>query len=145
MKYKRNHKALFIASLTFMLLFSASFLIMPLASALSFGGSNVLLMINGLWFWITGILAGGTFLAANRKRKSVSVDNNSRPGILCFCLNPWAKIADCTFVASILGLTVTIIFASQIFFVFILASLTVFSFLMHCVLNGRNFKYLTEQ
>lgn len=144
MKCKRNHKALFIASLTFMFLFSASFLIMPLASALSFGGNNILLMVTGLWFWLTAILSGVTFLLANRNRKSVSTDNRSRPGILCFCLNPWAKIADCAFGASLLGLTVTILFALQNNFVFILASLSVFSFLLHCVLNGKNFKFLTE-
>jgi len=145
MKGKQNYKTLFITSLGFMFLFSGSFLIMPLASAWSLGGNNILILITGLWFWLTAILAGVTFLLINRKRKALTIDNKGNPGIICFCMNPWAKIADFAFGASLLGLTVTVIFAMQTYFIFILSSLSVFSFLMHCVLNGKNFKFLTEQ
>jgi len=139
-----NHKVLLIESSIFMFLFSTSFLIMPIASGLSLSGDNLLLTVTALWFWLSAILASITFLLANRKRKAASSPAKFRPGIFRFFQNPWAKMADTAFGVSLIGLIVVLLVASQSYFTFIFVSLSVFTFLMHCVMNGKNFQYFVE-
>ncbi len=139
-----NPKMLLIESSIFMFLFSTSFLIMPLASELSLSGDNFLLTVTALWFWLSAILSGITFLLANKKRKAATGTIKSRPGIFCFFKNPWAKLADAAFGVSLSGLILVTITASKSYLPYILVSLSVFTFLMHCVLNGKNYQYAIE-
>ena len=139
-----SHKMLLIESSIFMFLFSISFLIMPLASGLSLNGDNFLLTMTALWFWLSAILAGITFLLANKKGMTATSSIQSRPGIFCFFKNPWAKLADSGFGVSLSGFILVTIAASNSYLPYILVSLSVFTFLMHCVLNGKNFQYAIQ-
>ena len=146
MKQKQTQKILLFLSIVFMFLFSASFLLMPIASQINFQGKSILMFINGLWFWITGIIAMILFIIVNQSRKKQlkntnEIDNN-KSGFICFFTNSWAKAADCLFLISLIGLIILIIILPQSYFVFIFAFITVFAFLMHCVLNGKNYKYI---
>jgi len=143
MRKLHNYNKLLISSMLFMFLFSTSFLMMPIASGLGLSGDPSLLYITGLWFWLSAVLAGITFVLANKKRKTADVNRN-RPGIFCFLKNQWAKLADSAFGVSLFGLVLVLIVASQSYFTFIFVFLSVFTFLMHCVLNGKNFQYLVE-
>lgn len=139
-----NPKMLLIESSIFMFLFSTSFLIMPLASELSLSGDNFLLTVTALWFWLSAILSGITFLLANKKRKAATGTMKSRPGIFCFFKNPWAKLADSAFGISLSGFILVTIAAPKSYLLYILVSLSVYTFLMHCVLNGKNYQYAIE-
>ena len=145
MKQKQISKILFL-SIMFMFLFSISFLIMPIASQKSFEGKPILLILNGIWFWLTGIISLILFMIANKRRKKqiqdISNIENNKPGILQFFSNIWAKVADCLFLLSLIGLIIFIIILPQSYFLFVFAFFSVFTFLMHCVLNGKNFKYI---
>ena len=120
MRNKRSHKTLKIASLSLSGLFSASFLMMSTASALSFYGDNALL--------VTTVSAGCI----------------SKPSIFCLFKKAWVKIADYALIASLLGVIPVMVFALHNYFIYVSMSLSVLSLLMHCVLNGKNFKYLSE-
>lgn len=146
MKQKQNQKILLFTSIMFMFLFSASFLLMPIASQRSLEGKSIVLLINGLWFWITGIIALILYMIINQNRKkqlrNINDIENTKSGIIQFFSNSWAKAVDCLFLVSLIGLIIFIIILPQSYFVFIFAFISVFTFLMHCVLNGKNFKYI---
>lgn len=146
MKQKAVAKILFFVLITFMFLFAASFLIMPVASKSSLEGKPDLLLWNGIWFWTTGLSSLTLFGIVNRGRKKQLKGRtnlkNGKKGIICFFSNVWAKAADGAFFASFIGLVIFVVFFPQSYVVFILAFTSVFTFLMHCMLNGENFKYI---
>lgn len=146
MKQKAIPKILFFVLIVFMFLFAASFLVMPVASQSSFEGTPALLLWNGIWFWTTGLGSLTLFGIVNQGRKKQlkgRMDSKNRKmGIICFFSNVWAKAADGAFVASFIGLVVFAVFFPQSYMVFIFAFISVFTFLMHCMLNGENFKYI---
>lgn len=148
MKQKSALKILFFVLIVFMFLFAASFLIMPAASKNSLEGKQTLLLWNGIWFWTTGLSSLILFGIINQGRKKQlkgrSNSKNRKRGIICFFSNVWAKAADGAFVASFIGLIVFKVFLTQSYMVFLFAFLSVFTFLMHCMLNGENFKYIWE-
>ncbi len=146
MKRKVAPKILFFVLIAFMFLFAASFLVMPVASKRSLEGKPTLLLWNGIWFWTTGLSSLTLLGIVNRERKKQlkgrTNSKNRKMGIICFFSNVWAKAADGAFVASFIGLVVFAVFFPQSYMVFIFAFISVFTFLMHCMLNGENFKYI---
>lgn len=146
MKQKAVPKILFFVLIAFMFLFAASFLVMPVASKRSLEGKPALLLWNGIWFWTAGLSSLTLFGIVNRGRKKQlkgrTNSKNRKMGIICFFSNVWAKAADGAFVASFIGLAVFVVFFPQSYMVFIFAFISVFTFLMHCMLNGENFKYI---
>lgn len=148
MKQKAVPKILFFVLIALMFLFAASFLVMPVASKSSLEGKPDLLLWNGIWFWTTGLSSLTLFGIVNRGRKRQLKGRtnlkmkNRKMGIICFFSNVWAKAADGAFVASFIGLVVFVVFFPHSYVVFIFAFTSVFTFLMHCMLNGENFEYI---
>lgn len=144
MKYKTIQSLLFFIMILFMFLFSASFLVMPVVSQRSMEGKSTMLMFNGIWFWTTGLGSVILFVLINQRRKKLpGAEKNvesAKPGIIRFCSNGWAKAADWTFLGSFIGLIICIIMSSQSYAMFVFVFFTVFTFMMHCVFNGKNFK-----
>ena len=148
MKHKAGLKVLFFVLIAFMFLFAASFLVMPVASKKSFEGKPTLLLWNGVWFWTTGLSSLILFVIVNQGRKKQLKGRtnlkNQKAGIICFFSNTWAKAADGAFIVSLVGLVGFMVFLPQSYMVFIFMFFFVFTFLMHCILNGENFKYIWE-
>lgn len=148
MKQKAVPKILFFVLIVFMFLFAASFLVMPVAAKRSLAGKSDLLLWNGIWFWTTGLSSLILFEIINQGRKKQlkgrKNPKNQKIGIIRFFSNAWAKAADGAFVASLIGLVVVMVFFPQSYMVFLFAFISVFTFLMHCILNGENFKYIWE-
>ncbi len=148
MKQKAVPKILFFVLIAFMFLFAASFLVMPVASKRSLEGKPTLLLWNGIWFWTTGLSSLILFGIVNQGRKKQLKGRknlkNRKMGIICFFSNTWAKAADGAFVVSLIGLVAFMGLFPQSYMVFVFAFICVFTFLMHCILNGENFKYIWE-
>ena len=145
MRQRQIDRILLGISVGSFLLMSASFLLMPIVS---------ITIIPGLLFWI-GLVLGITLqivLEIRRRAffKSYSVNRGKmqkpKNGLLSFGSNALAIIADrsmvISFVAMILAFVITKGYG-YICYVFI--ATTIFSFCMHCVLNGRIYFHAKNQ
>jgi hypothetical protein len=139
-------RIMFFISLFCIFIMSGSILLMPLASEMFFEGSNTLLIATGLMFWIP--LFGGYVLLAviNSTRKKVAKKHKQhrllRIGLIRFFSNIWAFAADLVFVISLIGFVVSMLNDPFSYFAFVLLFITVFSFQLHCILNGENYRFI---
>lgn len=146
-KQMKIQKVLFVLSVLFMLLFSLTFLFMrPANTVLINSGDQTFLNIVGVSFWSTFALSVITTILLNvRRRKCLKATGKlkkERPGIIRFFSNLPAKIADIIMVISLIALVIVMMFFSENYIIYVLLSVTLFSFLMHCVLNGENYRYI---
>ena len=142
-------KVLLSLSVLFMFLFSITFLFMkPANTRLINTGDQTFLNIVGASFWATLALSVITiFLMSIRCRKykkSIGATKKSRPGMFRFFSNMPAKIVDILMMVSLVLLVCFIAFFSENYLIYIFLSTTIFSFFMHCVLNGENYRYITN-
>ena len=145
MKQRKIDRTLLGVSVGGFLLMSLSFLMMPLASAA---------VIPGLMFWL-GLAIGVALqivLEVRRREffKAYSVKREKmqkpRNGLLSFGSNKPEKIADIATAVSVLAMILAFVFTKgygYICYVFITAA--VFSFCMHCILNGRIYFHAKNQ
>lgn len=130
----------------FLVLLSVSVALMPVASAVK-ETTRVLMAIIGILFWI-GVVGILTKTRSISKRRKKSDDfNKAYPkakqfGLIHFFQNKNAAIMDVLMFVSLGGLILCRIYVRNIVLPFICLSLFVFSFGMHCMLNGINYKYL---
>lgn len=127
------------------LVMSFSFLLMPVL---------VLGILPGLLFWI-GLMLGGTsqLLLEIQRRKFFAAHNVDRrkmqkphSGLLTFGSNRYARMTDLAFgVCLVLSVVVFSITKGFGYICYICISLTVFTFCMHCVLNGRNYFHVMHR
>ena len=145
MKYKNTEVIFLILSLICYLAMSVTFLFMPLEEDT---------FVSGIVFWAG--LAGGTVmqivLSAARRRffrkHHISYKNagKARIGLLRFFANLPAKVADIALAAAAVGTAVSMIATRGYGYIcYIFISLTVFSFVLHCIFNGRNFDFLLNK
>lgn len=127
---------------------SATFLFMPLASKLEEQTGGWSVRILGLLFWLLAVTGYLTIVKANKMRKRFwhirfgrDIQTTYRPGILCACANPWAKVID-----SMLAV-VTVVFAvclmtplRNTYFIIVFLSLLIWAVNMHCLFNGRIYR-----
>ncbi len=99
----------------------------------------------GIAFWL-GLLVGyAVFIVFNKKRKQdTDTKMKQRPGIVCFFSNRYATFFDVLLAISLIVTIVCLIVPSYEVIMITALSLCLFSFHMHSILNGINFKYLTE-
>lgn len=124
---------------------SVSFLMMPIEA--------VSILAGGL-FWF-GLLIGlvlQTILEIRRReffaRYRVRRQKMQRPrtGLLTFCANRNATIADSTLVISVICLTLAFwLTRGTSYLCYILIAIATFSLCMHCVLNGRIYFHVINQ
>lgn len=151
MKKKKFDRMLFYISLGCMVLLSISFMLMPFASERLIEGDSIINNVTGALFWLS--LLGGytTVIILNHRRKHIIMENETQhtdirdkyPGIIRVFSNIPAKIADITFVIGLVGFIICIATAnSDKFITYIMLSVTVLAFHMHCMLNGKNYVYI---
>lgn len=134
--------------IVFLLVFSISFLFMPFSMS-SDGAISLLMYLSGACFWI-GLI--GTIVFAvliNKSRKSDKEFQEShadmkRIGIIHFFSNKSAIIVDILMIVSLTALIIVRLFRGSIILSFILISIFVFTFGMHCMLNGINYVYIND-
>lgn len=124
---------------------SCSFIIMPF--------ENVGIL-PGLLFW-AGLLVGcilqvvleihrrAFFKKLNVKREKAQKPRN---GLLSFGSNKWASIADGAMIIGLVATVLAFIFTKGLGYIcYVLIAITVLSFCLHCILNGRNYFHLNNQ
>ena len=105
--------------------------------------NTVFSVIIGVAFW-AGLLGGIICdLLLSKKRKAASAQGG-RPGIITFFSNRLAKIADIAAAISFAASVAVLVSGTTAAAGAIALGMFVFSFAMHCVLNGKNYHYITN-
>ena len=139
----------FTLYILFLFIFSASFLIMPFGIGAD-GSVNALLYIAGICFWIGLIGIVAAFLSINSLRKSDTEFQEKykgyrQIGIINFLKNPYACIADGLMIISLVVLIIVRLLVNNNILTMVFVSLFVFTFGMHCMLNGINYIYINDR
>lgn len=146
MSLKKRWYIRLVLYMVFLLIWSVAVLVMPIASAQK-EVTKIPMYISGGCFWFG--LIGTITMAVNinlLRRKNATAKNKhpegKQLGILSFFRNKWAKIADIVMFASGIGFATVKLWINNIYLLFILAAIFLFSFGMHCMLNGKSYSYL---
>lgn len=130
----------------FLALFAISVCLMPIGSRLK-EKTTIIIYISGVAFWI-GLI--GTICMAvkinnsrkNSHRFNERFGNHKQLGVIHFLQNTEGIIADISMFVSIVTFIIAKIWISEIIVSFILLAVFIFSFGMHCMLNGINYRYI---
>lgn len=140
MEKKNTERVMLWTSVAGFLVMSLSFLLIPV---------EVLGYLPGALFW-GGMICGIALqvLLDRRRRKSGTGRrrrNEKRIGFLSVGSNKEALVADCVFAGSIVFTVLAFVCTQGMGYVCYCAiGLMLFSFCMHCVLNGRNYHYFCK-
>ncbi|MBR2589498.1 MAG: hypothetical protein IKE65_01080 [Clostridia bacterium] len=100
-------------------------------------------IIIGIIFWL-GLIAGIILCVLLSKQRKAAGFDEGKIGLIGFFSNKAAIVFDCLMIVSCIASIVFIVLKSQLFIGFISIALFFFSLEMHCVLNGKNYKYITS-
>lgn len=148
---KKKEIILLYISIGCFFLMSVSFLLMPIDFATK--GLQIFNLLIGIMFWVFLLLGIITQFILGHMRKNWFIRNRirkfqfrSKVGLISFVQNLPACIADGIFVISLIGLIISVIATNGIGYAcYIFMALLVFSFCMHCILNGKVYYFLTNQ
>lgn len=145
----KHKKILQILYIVFLSVLSLSFFLMPFGMY-SEEQTPLLLYLAGICFWVGLIGVVVTAVTVHIKRTGSARLLKGRAavkqmGIFSFFQNPFATVADCVMFLSIGGFVIFKCFTDLYVATFILCALFVFSFGMHCFLNGINYKFLNSK
>lgn len=143
---------LWISIISFLLL-SLSFMLMPIESEDSFEGLSKFSLVAGIMFWISLVAGIVTQIVLVHRRKKWYVANRvkrgqfqQKIGIISFFRNAYAIMADIVAILSLIGLIIAMVATHGTGYIcYILVSVFVFAFCMHCILNGKVYYYVINQ
>ncbi len=150
MNKNKEYTFLYVSIGSFFLM-SVSFLLMPIDFAIK--GLQIINSLVGIMFWVFLALGIITQYILGHSRKKWFLKNRIRRfqfenkiGLISFFQNPFAIAADIVMLSSLIGLVISVIATNGIGYAcYIFMSLLVFSFCMHCILNGKIYFFLTNQ
>ena len=104
-------------------------------------------VIASIVFWVMlliGILVQiMLYISMRESIKSDFATKKRKIGLICLFSNRYADVADLLMIVSMIILIISFILTdASNYFNYIILSVFVFSFSMHCVLNGRKFYYM---
>ena len=145
----RCDKIWFAVSVCSFLLLAVSFLLMPLGEETGTELSTYALVAGGL-FWgalLLGIVTQCVLAHRRRawyaKRRNKRMRTAQKIGLISFFKNKPAAMADVALLLSLIGWIIVMIVTDGFGYIcFVFASLFVFSFSMHCILNGKVFYHI---
>lgn len=127
---------------------SVSFLLMPVES------NVVISKIAGVMFWL-GLVIGIVFQVLLARQRKIGITKNRvqrlsnqrmKPGILSLFKNPIAVVFDLLMAIGLVGLISSMILTKGMGYIcYVFISITVFSFSMHCIFNGRIYFYISNK
>lgn len=148
MKYEKTNKIVLIISIICFFLFGVSFLLMPIDSENNIGEMTFFSYLSGVMFWVSliGGIATQIYLGRKNKREIKKNKNISKKaGVICVFSNIYAMIADIAAVVSLIGFVISMIVTDSTGYIcYVFIGLFVFSFSLHCICNGKVFKYITN-
>lgn len=142
---KQRKRMLYIYT-AFLAVLSVSVFMMPFGIRMA-DESMVLTYISGILFWIglLGTIAMALYITYSRRRSqgfAKTYPNHKRLGLIHFFQNMPAFICDVLMFISLIGFIITRIWVGTTIWPFIFLSILIFSFGMHCMLNGSNYTYI---
>ncbi len=154
MKFLKSYRTLFCLSVVGCAAASVALAFIPFGDNLPEKYKGVFSYAFAAAFWI-GLVFEIVFFILSAKRgkaiekKLVSTGSKSlkgsRPGVISFFTCKEAAVADCLFAASVVTIVSFGVFKISNDLLFAVTTVILFlSFNMHCILNGRNYKYIKE-
>lgn len=112
--------------------------------------NRALTIVTGIFFWCGFIGTITTFILMNMSRRKSEKPVSGKNGILNiglfrFFSNTFAGVFDVIMILSLCVFIVALIAADNIPVQLIIMAIFVFSFGMHCILNGINYKYIISK
>lgn len=143
---RQQRKRMFYLYAVFLAILSISVLIMPFGFKMA-DKTMKLTYTSGFLFWIglIGTIVMAIYITLSRHRSqgfAKLYPNHKRLGLIHFFQNMSALICDILMFASLIGFIITRILIGTTIFPFIFLSILIFSFGMHCMLNGSNYIYI---
>lgn len=148
---RKNYKVkrtLFAFNIFFLVTLSVSVLLMPYNSKTD--GVTDVKILTGAMFWLG--LIGTVFFASlinyfrsKDKLFNKAAERYNKLGLTHFFQNLPAKIFDSLLIIVLIGFILSLVFNFALSVKFIFISATIFSFGMHCMLNGINFVYVMNK
>lgn len=144
MKMKKQKYMFWISTLGF---FVMSLSLLFMYQDILYIGMPIREVIASIVFWvmlIIGILVQiMLYISMRESIKSDFATKKRKIGLICFFSNRYAAVADLLMIVSMIILIISFILTdASNYFNYIILSVFVFSFSMHCVLNGRKFYYM---
>ena len=146
-KYRnyRARKRKLVLYVFFLALLSFSFVLMPIGQNMK-EQSYIPMLSAGVLFWIGALGLLIVIININHSRRKSEGFKENYPnlrqfGLISFFKNAPAAIADVLMLVSIMG-EIVLFFTDLYYLKFIGAAVIVFSFGMHCMLNGINYIYV---
>ena len=141
-------RSLFALNIFFLAMLSMSIAIMPYNS--NTDGVTNMKILTGVMFWLGSI---GTILFASiinyfrckDKLFNKAAEKYNKLGLTHFFQNLPAKIFDSLLMIALIGFILSLVFNFALSVKFIFLSAIIFSFGMHCMLNGINFVYVMNK
>lgn len=148
---RKNYKVkrlLFAFNILFLVMISLSVLLMPYNSKTD--GVTGMKILTGVMFWsglIGTIFFAGLINYFRRKDKlfNKAAEKYNKFALIHFFQNRPAKVFDVMLILAVSGFAFVLIFDLNLFFKFSFLSAIIFSFGMHCMLNGINFVYVMNK
>lgn len=153
MKKERTDSILILVSVLSLCFFSFSFLLMSIENENTSEKLSICSLIAGIIFWISMLILIVVQIVLSlrmrkwmKKYKIKQFRDASKIGAISFFKNTYAIVADVLMVISLTALVVLIVVTQGTGYIcFIAITIFVFSFSMHCVLNGKVFYYVTNK
>lgn len=153
--YKKKHhqklqkKQLLYLYMAFLAVLSISVFLMPMGIKIA-DKTKILTYLSGTMFWVgfVGTICIALYITYLRRRSKAFADEKSihkRLGIILFFQNRPAIISDVLLFVALIGFIITRVLSETTVFPFLFLSLFIFSFGMHCMLNGSNYNYIKYQ
>lgn len=147
-RYRREQqrKRMFYLFALFLAGLAISVFIMPFGLQLA-DKTMIVTYIAGILFWIAliGTITMAAYITYSRQRSKgfqQAYPNHKRLGLIHFFQNTEAFIFDVLMFISLIGFIITRIWVGTTMWPFIFLSILIFSFGMHCMLNGSNYIYI---
>ncbi len=143
-----------VGSIVGFLILSVSFLLMPVDSNDAQGKIGVISLLSGIMFYLGLIIGIVMQISASVSCKKVikksgikeKIEGQPKIGLISFFQNKLAKIFDVLKAISLIGLIVVISFITSTGYIcYVLIATLVFSFFMHCIFNGKNYFYVSNE
>ncbi len=147
-RYQRvqQRKRMLYLYIAFLAVLSVSMFIMPFGIKMA-DKSMIMTYISGIMFWIglLGTIAMAVYITHSRHRSqgfAKAHPNHKRLGLIHFFQNMPAFVCDILMFVSLIGFIITRIWVGTTIWPFIFLSILIFTFGMHCMLNGSNYIYI---
>ncbi len=147
MKESKNMSNLLRISIAGFLLMSLTFLLMPLNSTAPEEGTDIFRIIVGVLFWLFLIIGiAAQIMLSKEFKKSEKKKAKRRIGLFSFLQNREAAVFDLLCLIGFIAIAFMVLFTDgTMYFAYICTSVFVFSFCMHCILNGKIYNTLKRK